>query len=192
MMRLRGGDPTVSDGFRIAGQHITQILGYAAISATVGVLLSMLRDNDNIVGRIVAGILDFAWNVVTFLVVPVLVVENIGPIEAIKRSGGLLRRTWGEQLVANAGIGMIFFLIGLAVVLVVGVPLFLLALAADSVALIIIAVFVTILLVALVALIGSALNGVFQAALYMYATTGDTGRYFDPQLVAGAFKPKGS
>src|SRR5437773_6059408 len=81
MIRLRGGDPTVSDGFRIAGQHISQILGYAAISATVGVLLSILRDQNSIAGRIVAGILNFAWNVVSFLVVPVLVVENLGPVE---------------------------------------------------------------------------------------------------------------
>ncbi|MFL5731654.1 MAG: DUF6159 family protein [Chloroflexia bacterium] len=190
MIRLRGGDPTASDGFRIAAAHLPQIVGYATIAATVGVALSLIRDRGGVVGRIAAGLLGFAWNIVTFLVVPVLVVENVGPVEAIKRSGGLLRRTWGEQLVANAGIGAIFFIIGFGVVLVVGVPLFLLAVAASSVALMILAVFVTILLVAFLSLFGSALSSIFQAALYMYATTGDPGSYFDRNLIAGAFRAK--
>src|SRR5215218_1967565 len=107
MIRMRGGDPTISDGIKVANSRISKIIAYAGISATVGVVLSMLRDNDNIVGRIVAGIISFAWNVVTFLVVPVLVIEDIGPIDAIKRSGMLLRKTWGEQIVANGGIGLV-------------------------------------------------------------------------------------
>lgn len=190
LIRLRGGDPTVSDGFRIAQQHIGQIVGYAVISATVGVILSILRDKAGIVGRIFVGILDFAWNVLTFLVAPVLVIEGVGPVDAIKRSGGLLKKTWGEQLIANAGIGLVLGLIMVALVLVVGGPLLYLAIIAQSAALIIAAVAVIILLVAVVSLFGSALNGVFQATLYIYATTGDTGRYFDRDLIVGAFRPK--
>jgi hypothetical protein len=189
MMRLRGEDPSVGDGFRIAGQHMPQIFGYAAISATVGVVLSMLRDGDNIVGRIVAGLLSFAWNVVTFLAVPVLIIENVGPVDAIKRSGALLRKTWGEQLIANGGIGLVFGLITFAAILVIGVPLFALAVSAQSLALMITAVAVIILIMTLIGLFSSALNSVFQAALYNYASTGDPGP-FSRELVAGAFKHK--
>ena len=35
MIRLRGGDPTLRDGFQIAMNHLPQIFGYALISATV-------------------------------------------------------------------------------------------------------------------------------------------------------------
>ncbi len=190
MMRLRGEDPTLNDGFRIAGQHLQQILGYAAISATVGVLLSMLRGNDNIAARILAGVVNFAWNVLTFLVVPVLVIENLGPIDAIKRSGQLLRQTWGEQIVANGGIGLVFGLITVAVILVVGVPLILLAVAAESIALGILAVALIIIVATLIGLFSSALNGVFQAALYNYAQTGNAGPYFSETMVRSAFRPK--
>ncbi|MEO5952587.1 MAG: DUF6159 family protein, partial [Chloroflexia bacterium] len=62
MIRLRGGNPSVSDGIKVANSRITKIVSYAAISATVGVLLSMLRDNNNLLGRIVAGIINFAWS----------------------------------------------------------------------------------------------------------------------------------
>lgn len=190
MIRLRGGDPTVSDGFKVANSKISQILGYAAISATIGVLLSTLRNQDNLFVRLLAGVINFAWSVVTFLVIPVLVVENIGPIDAIKRSGALLKRTWGEQIVANGGIGLVFGLITFAAILVIGGPLFYLGVVTESALLIVTAIVVTILIAAVIGLFSSALNGVFQAALYNYTNTGQSGEFFDPALLQTAFKPK--
>ena len=190
MMRLRGEDPTVRDGLRIASQHIRQIIGYAAISATLGVILNMIGSRDNIVGRIVAGLINFAWNVVTFLVVPVLVIENVGPVDAIKRSGALLRKTWGEQIVANSGVGLVLGLIMFAIIIVVGLPLILLSVAAHSTVLTITVIALITLAVTLIGVFGAALNGVFQAALYNYATTGASSEFFDESLIQGAFKPK--
>jgi hypothetical protein len=190
MMRLRGESPTVADGFNIAMSHLRQIFGYAAISATLGVVLNMLRGDNNIVGRIIAGLVNFAWNVVTFLVVPVLVIENLGPVDAIKRSGQLLRKTWGEQLVSTGGMGLIFGLVGFAVVLVVGVPLIVLAASAESIALVIVGIAVIVVLLTILGLFSSAMNGIFQAALYNYATTGNAGQYFNQEMLAGAFKQK--
>lgn len=190
MMRMNGQDPTVSDGFRIAMSHLTQIVGYAAISATVGVILNMIRGENNIIGRIIAGLINLAWNVVTFLVIPVLVVENLGPIDAIKRSGQLLKRTWGEQIVASGGMGLIFGLIGFGLVLLVGVPMIVLAATTGSALLIVAAIVIVFLLVTILGLFGSALNGIFQAALYNYANTGNGGPYFQQDMLARAFKPK--
>ncbi|MDQ3703752.1 MAG: DUF6159 family protein [Chloroflexota bacterium] len=190
MMRLRGEDPTVRDGIRIAMQHLPQIVGYAAISATVGLVLKVVRDQDNIVGKIVAAVVNVAWNVVTFLVIPVLVVENVGPVEGIKRSTALLRKTWGEQLVGNGGVGLVLGLITFAVILVVGVPLFFLAVTSNSAALMFLVVAVIVLLVMAISLFGAALNGVFQAALYNYASTGTAGQGFEEHLVRDAFRSK--
>lgn len=191
MMRLNGEDPTIRDGFRIASEHAGKIIGYAAISATVGVILSMIRgDEDNILGQIVASVISFAWNIVTFLVIPVLVIENVGPIDAIKRSGSLLRQTWGEQLVGSFSIGTIFGLITVAVIFLIGGPIMALVIATESVVLIIIGVAAVVLLVAAINLVGGALNGIFQAALYKYATEGSTGDVFREDLVKGAFVPK--
>src|SRR3954470_15420829 len=182
MIRLRGGNPTVGDGFRIAGERTGAIISYAVISATVGIVLSLLRDQDNIIGRIFASIINVAWNVVTFLVIPVLVVENLGPIDAVKRSGTLLRKTWGEQVVANGGIGIVFFLLMVAAVLVIGGPLFVIAMSINSVVLMVTAVTLSVLAVSILGLISSALNSVFQAALYMYATEHDISDTFRPDL----------
>ena len=99
IVRLEGGDPTLGDGFRGAWSHIGAILGYAAIAATIGLLLQLLRERAGIGGVIVAALGGAAWNIITFLVVPVLVVEGIGPVDAIKRSASLLKKSWGEQII---------------------------------------------------------------------------------------------
>ena len=104
MIRLDGGDPSVSDGFRIASERIGKIVAYAFISATVGMFFRWLSEK-GLLGRIVAGLIGVTWNIATYLVVPVLVVEDVGPIEAIKRSAALAppelgrtnRRACGHQ-----------------------------------------------------------------------------------------------
>jgi len=189
MIRLEGGDPTLRDGIRIAGSHLPAIIGYAVIAATVGMILRAISERAGIVGQIIIGIIGFVWNVATFLVVPVLVSENVGPIEAIKRSASLLRKTWGEQIVASVGIGLVFGLLVMAVV-AVGV-LVIVAAAAISTVLALAGVVVLVLAVGGVALVGSALSGIFTASLYRYATKGDGGPMFRSETLSAAFRPKG-
>ncbi len=196
-IRLNGGDPTLSDGFRIAQEHLSTILGYAIICATVGVILNMLsnaaRSNRSIAGRIIAELvisaIGFAWNVATFLAVPVLVLENVGPIDAVKRSTALLKKTWGEQLAANFSMGAIFGLAILAVILV-GVLLIAVFGSMNAGALVVLTVIVMVVAVLTLMLFSSALGGIYQAALYRYAMTGGTDDNFTPDMVQGAFKSK--
>ena len=190
LIRLSGGDPTLSDGFRIASEHAGKIVGYAIIAATVGMILRAISERSGIIGQIVIGLIGMAWSVATFLVVPVLVTEDIGPIDAVKRSGSLLKKTWGEQIVGNFGIGTVFGLIAFGIVFLIGMPLFMIGASSESPALIIGAVIVMILLLMVVGLISSTLSGIYQAALYRYATDGEIGDFFDSDLIEGAFKPK--
>jgi len=95
VIRMGGGDPTVADGFRAAFSRIGLIVGWALVSATVGIILRIIEDRSKFVGRIVAGLLGLAWSVVSFLVVPILVVEKKGPMTALKDSTVLLKKTWG-------------------------------------------------------------------------------------------------
>jgi len=189
MIRLEGGDPTVSDGFRIAFSKLGTIFGYALIAATVGTVLRMISERSGTLGRLVVSLVGFVWNVATFLVVPVLVMEKVGPLEAVKRSAGLLKDTWGEQIVGNLSVGFIFGLITFLVILA-GIPLVILAVVSGSVALIVTAVAVVVLLIMGISLVSSTLSGIYTAAVYRYATTGDTGSYFDADMVKGAFKLK--
>ncbi len=188
MIRLEGGDPTLRDGLRIALSRLPAIIVYALIAATVGMVLRSISQRAGIVGQIVAGVIGFAWNVATFLVVPVLVVEKVGPLEAIKRSGSLLRKTWGEQLVGNFGIGLVFTLLAFGAIILGGLVIFFLAQVSGTLALV--GVVALILVVGAIALVGSAVGGIFTASLYRYATKGDGGQVFRGETLAAAFKPK--
>lgn len=172
MIRLQGGDPTVGDGFRAAASRLPTIAGYAAIAATVGMILQALKDRDNnFIVRMIGGALGAAWTMATFLVVPVLVAEDVGPIDAVKRSVSMFKRTWGESAAGMVGIGLAT---GLAMVAVgvVGFGLaYLLGLVSSALAVLLGAVTVLVLLA--LAVYQSALGGVYSAALYRYAVDGE-------------------
>jgi MFS family permease len=191
MIRLRGGDPTVGDGVRIAMQHIGPILGYALVSATVGMILRWLSERGKIVGKIVSSIAGMAWNLATYLVVPVLVIEDVGPLEAVKRSATLLKKTWGEQIVGNFGIGAIFGLLFFVLILL-AVPVFVLVAMTESIALIVLVGLVFVLALVFLGLINSTLNGIYIAAVYRYAAEGEASGFFNEEMVKGAFKLKPS
>jgi hypothetical protein len=190
MIRLRGGDPTLRDGFRIAFSHIGPILGYALISATVGMILRYIAERGKTAGQIVSSILGMAWSLVTYLVVPVLVVENVGPVEAIKRSTVLLKKTWGEQVIGSFSIGMVFGLLTLAVILVLGIPVVAVATASGSILIAVLGIGLIVLVVVGLSLLSSTLSGIYTAALYRYAVEGQISPQFSPELIQGAFKAK--
>jgi hypothetical protein len=189
LIRLRGGVPTVADGFNAAVAKLPSILVYAAISATVGMVLRALQERAGFIGRWIVGLIGLAWSLATFLVVPILVSQDINPIDAIKRSTELLKRTWGENLVGNVGIGVVFGLLTFLVI-VLGVGLVVPAIAAQSAIAIGLVVAVLVVVVLLIALVQSALQGIYAAAIYRYAEEGVAGAGFDQALIADAFKPK--
>jgi hypothetical protein len=189
MIRLEGGDPTVGDGVRIAGKHIVSILGYALLSATVGMVLRWVSERGKTVGRIVSSIVGLAWNLATYLAVPVLVVEGVGPLEAVKRSASLLKKTWGEQIAGNFSMGLIFGLVTFGVILL-GIPVFILVASTESVALIVLTAVAFVLVLVFIGLINSTLNGIYVAAVYRYAAEGETDTFFAKEMVQGAFRTK--
>jgi hypothetical protein len=190
MIRLKGGDPTVRDGIDVALKNFGAILGYALISATVGVLLKMVSDRSKNLGKFVVSLLGSAWNIATYLVVPVLAVEGIGPIEAVKRSVALLKRTWGEQIAGNLGIGGITAL-GVFGVLIAGGAAIYGAYYFDLGLAVIVGLGVLVVIaLGVLGLISSALNGIYSAAVYQYATSGEVGGFFDDELVRNAFRPR--
>lgn len=186
MIRLEGGDPTLADGLRAASSRLGAILGYAAIAATVGMLLSAMKDRDNnFIVRLIGSGLGAMWTLATFLVVPVLVSTDVGPIDALRSSVNLLKRTWGENAIGQIGIGTAFGLIT-AVVIVVGVACtFLAAQASVGLAVAVGALFV--IGVLLLGIYQAALSGVYSAALYQYVTRGETPAGFEDVRLEQAF-----
>lgn len=187
MIRLEGGDPTVADGLRIARSKLGVILGYAAIAATVGILLKVLGERAGAVGRIIINLVGMAWTLATFLVVPVLVARDVGPLDAVRESVQLLKRTWGENIAGNLGIGAAFGLLtGLVVVLAIAATVGAAMLGGAALALTV--GVLGALCIALVAVVQAALSGIYSAALYRYAVDGQAPAGFGGEL-SQAFRP---
>lgn len=189
MIRLDGGDPTLSDGLRLAASRWTSILGYAAIAATVGLVLRVIAERVGFLGRLITSLLGAGWTVATFLVVPVLVARDVGPVQAVKESALILKRTWGENLVGQAGLGVAFALIQFVVVLL-GVALVGTAMVGGSAILIVLSLMLTIGCVLLSILVHGALSGIYAAALYRFATQNGNAQGFAPDALRGAFVVK--
>ncbi len=189
MLRLDGKGGTFGDGIRIAMSRLGSIVGYALIAATVGMILRAIQERVGFIGKIIVGLLGVGWSIATYLVAPVLAAEDVGPIEAIKESAILLKKTWGENLIGQAGIGVAFSFIWLAVV-ACSVALMVLAAMSHSIAVLIAAIAIGVLALAVTALVHAALAGIYSAALYRYATQGEGTDAFDKGTLQLAFAPK--
>jgi hypothetical protein len=160
---FEGGEPTLGTALSAAGRRAGRILPWAIVSATVSFVLRAVQERLAFLGRIVVGLVGLAWALVTFLVLPIIALEGLGTGPAIKRSAQLFKQTWGENVVANAGIGLVGFVAVLA-----GLPLVAPALTGSAVG-IGIGVGLYALWIAVVSVVVSAMTVVFQTALYRYA-----------------------
>lgn len=184
IIRFRGGDPTLGDGLRAALNRLPQILGWALVAATVGWILRAIESRSEKVGAVVTGLLGMAWTALTYFVVPVLVVEKAGPFQAVQRSAGILRQTWGEALSANWGIGFFTFLLSLLGIAPIIAGMF----AFETSVLLGGALIATgVVWLLFIALISSALDAIVLGALYLYAADGTVPQHFNENLLHDAF-----
>lgn len=183
--QLQGRKLSVGGGISNALSHFTSILGWALVSATVGVILHLLRERAGFIGQVASAIAGGAWGLVTFFVVPILVLEDKGVVDAIKESTSLIRKTWGESIIGAGSIMLVFLLIGIAGFFGVIATLFLGSMTVFGIALVLFIAFVIILSV-----VAAAMQGIFVTALYLYAKTGTIPPAFNRDLIQNAFVKK--
>jgi Family of unknown function (DUF6159) len=188
MRHFDGQQAGLGDGLRRAWSRLPMIMGYALIAATVGTLLRFIAERVGLIGKLVIGLIGLAWSVATALVVPVLAAENVGPIDVIGRSTELIKKAWGEQMIGNAGIGIVFFLASLLGIACGGF-LVIAAFASHQAVAGVVLLILLILGIGLLAIASSALQGIYSAALYRYAN-GKPTHGIDQALLSSAFQPK--
>ena len=183
--RLSGGDPTLGSALRGAASRAGKILPWVLVSATVSIILRALEERAGFVGRIVIGFIGMAWTVVTFLVLPIIVIEGAGVRDALSKSGNLFRETWGENLAAQVGFSIIGFVASIPAIVLMFLGV------SGGGGFVVVAILISVLWLILVAVVLSALSGIFQTALYHYAVDGQVpSGYFETALMSGAFGPR--
>jgi hypothetical protein len=176
-MRFSGDEPTLGAGMSRAAAKFPSILMWAVVASTVGVVLHAIEDRSRWLGRIVAALLGIAWAVATYLIVPVLVFEEHGVFGSIKRSGELLRKTWGQQIGAGFGFGLPWLLLAIP-----GIVLGVVAARLHPLGFIVVLPYFLLLTAVM-----SAVRGIFAVALYRYATEAEAPAGFSKVILNGAF-----
>ena len=161
--RLEGGDPTVGSAVRGAASRAGRLLPWALLSATVSALLRAIEERAGTLGKVISGIAGMAWSLVTFLVIPILVMEDLRVGDALRRSTALFKGTWGENVAARVGFGLLGFLAVLPGVAAIAGAFAL----GDPVNPLLLTLGIVWILA--VAMVLSALSGIFQTALYRFA-----------------------
>lgn len=178
---FEGHEVTLTEGLNFSYSRIGVILQWAVLAATVGVILNTLQERLGFLGKIVVGLIGMVWSIATYFVVPVLAFENLSPIEAVKRSGAIIKERWGESLSANMGFG-VFFLLGYLVILLGG---FLIGFLLHPIAGIAIGIMAALVLHTIV----SAAQTVFLAAAYQHVNDEPYGD-FREEVLDGMFVRK--
>ena len=189
-IRMDGGDPTVKDGFKGALKNLGSILAWSFVAATVGMILRAIERRAGIIRRIVISILGVAWGMLTYFVVPVMIFEGAGVGKAIKRSGELFKKTWGEAVVGSGGMGFVFFLLTLAGLVPVFLAFWLGSHGTGGAAVALMVGALALVYWISLAVIASALSGIFQVALFRYAATGKVPSEYPEELIARTWRPK--
>lgn len=177
-IRFNGGNPTIMDGLKKAASKSHRIFQWAIIAATVGLILNILReiarDRNSFLGQILLSIVETGWNILTFFVLPIAVYQDVGPLTAIRSSGSLMKRTFGNSVGAMAATGLLFLLLSIP-------GMVLIWFAGGSLVLFVVGV----VWVLGVTVLSTAVNGILVAAVYKYANEGVMPSAFREQGVSG-------
>ena len=171
-----GTNPSFSYGIGQAIRCLPQILVWGVIAGTVGLFIQILEalahnDDSPLPLRIVAGLASFiigiAWWIVTFFMIPMIVLERAGVLDSMGRSTDLFKRTWGEDVTSHIGTGLLMFL---TILVVTGISVPLMYLGDFGIILGIVILAVGLLFTVL---FFSTVESVNRASLFYYAKTGE-------------------
>lgn len=187
-VRAHGGNATLGEGLRVAWSHWGALLVWSCITSTVGVVLRAIAERSEIVTRIITALIGAAWSVLTYFVVPSMVIGKRSAFAAIGDSGSVFKRTWGETFVTNVtftGVILLSFLVysivllGIMFVFGWSAPLFIVVL--------------TLFVLGLIALslVSTTLGSVLRTLLYIYAAEGSVPSNFNRELLEQILVRKG-
>jgi hypothetical protein len=183
--RLMGGSWTFRDGLALAWARKGTIFKWALVAATVGMILRTLEERMGLLGRVIVKLIGIAWTLACYFVVPVLAFEDLTPFAAVKRSARLFKDTWGERVAGGFSIGAVFLVLALP-----GIGVWIAMTLAFGAEGMLIALGLLFLYLLLLSVVSSAVQGIFNAALYRYACFKQVPPAFTPQLISGAWTPK--
>lgn len=106
--RIEGGNPTVKGSLQQAWGRRRTIAAWTLLSTVVGVVINLIQEKLGALGGVLGFLGGLAWSVATFFVLPVLAFEDLGPVDAVKRSSGVLKERFGSVVRSQVRFGILF------------------------------------------------------------------------------------
>jgi len=183
-LRLQGQQASKWDGVKLAAQHKGQIFNWSLISTTVGYIIHSLENSHGFIREIIGYILGFTWAIGSYFVIPVLIFENIGPFQALKRSYQIFGRGWRKMVSVN----LFSFLLMAAILGLWGLALYsapqLPASMIENSVIALILIFIGLLI------INNAFNQIIRGALYISIIQNQTPVGYDEHLLKQSFQKR--
>lgn len=104
---LAGEEPSLRAGLQGAWEVKRLLFVWAAISATVGIVLDAIASPNSIVTQALATIFGIAWTLLTFFVVQIIVFEKPSVREMFTRSANTFKQTFGETPIGLVGVNIV-------------------------------------------------------------------------------------
>ncbi len=184
-IRLCGDDPVLADGFHIAWKRLPQIFTWSMLAATVGLLLRMVKGRNNFLGSLLSGVLGLGWRVASFFAIPVIVAEEKGAIDALKRSGQLVKKNWGEALTLEVDLSVLGYPAAIPTLAMIILAVYT---AEFSPALSMVFIIIAVIYTFIISLVFSTLDAIAKAALYMFASGDQMPENFNNEILETMFK----
>lgn len=188
MQAINGNAVSIRRGFQFAAMRWRAVLLWSLFAGLVGYIIRAIEQRVGIFGKLIAGLIGFAWSVASIFIIPTLVrdTETTSPLQLLRHSAGTLKRTWGELVIGFVSMEaiLIFYTMPfmLAIFFISGFthhaasPMFIFC--------------VIFLMVFPLSWICQVVNSVYRCALYIYATEGVVPGLFDKELLDSAWKVK--
>jgi hypothetical protein len=186
--RALDGQPyTLRDGFRCATSRLPALVVWSALATVVLLLLQALQNLRGgwLAGKVASWLLGLAWAAAAFFVIPVLALDGVDAIEALRRSARLVKSRWGEAATGVTAIGGAFVLAILPAGILIGIGV---AAWPSGAAKALIAIGVAIVAVTLP--LQTTTMQMFQLVLYRYAAAGDVAPGFTDEELEHAFRQR--
>lgn len=164
-----------------------------AISMVLDKLPGAGKGGGWILGRVLTSMANITWAFATYFAIPVLMTHPDTPINTLKHSAALFKKSWGESVTGTAGYGLLWFaVLTLGGLLVMGVNFLIYTINPDVPGVVFGIVYASLVgpALAVTAILTTAASTIFHASLYRYAETGDYVGPYTPKMLEGAFRKK--
>lgn len=178
---LSEGDGRMDKAWEIVRRDWFNILTLAAASTLVTLIKNAVRGNGrsrNVIGEAVAGIINTVWTEATYIVLPIMIIEDVNLKDGLKRATYIFKNNLMLIGISTVGVswitGMIGFVLGaVGLLLGFGIALPLISLAGDVLPLIVVAVVLGVFVASIFFMLASVINTytstAYHTCLYIWA-----------------------